>query len=180
MTWTKLSDDFSDHCSELSDAAFRTHVEGLLWTMRRETGGFIASRDVKRFTESPHAEAAIAELVACGWWSIERQGYRINHHMEHQPEPALIAKRRDLTAERVRRHRFKKAGMPSSNAVSECVTRDGTGRGGAGKTTTHQEEEQRQPGNAPTRCSWCQGTGCPNCLPDESFADRTADERTTR
>jgi hypothetical protein len=31
--------------------------------------------------------------------------------MEHQPEPDLIAKRRELTAERARRHRRKKAGL---------------------------------------------------------------------
>jgi hypothetical protein len=31
MTWTKLSDDFSDDCWELSDAAVRLHMEGLVW-----------------------------------------------------------------------------------------------------------------------------------------------------
>ena len=102
MTWTKLSDDFADQCCGLSDAAFRTHVEALIWVMRRESGGYLAARDVKRLAESPHTEMAVAELVACGWWSIENQGYRINHHMEHQPEPDLIAKRRELTADRVK------------------------------------------------------------------------------
>ncbi len=29
MTWTKLSDDFSDDCWTLSDQAFRLHTEGL-------------------------------------------------------------------------------------------------------------------------------------------------------
>lgn len=111
MTWTKLSDDFVDSCAGLSDAAFRTHVEALVWTMRRETAGYLSARDLKRLAESPHAEMAVAELVACGWWSIEGQGYRINHHMEHQPEPDLIAKRRELTNERVKKHRRKKAGL---------------------------------------------------------------------
>lgn len=111
MTWTKLSDDFSDDCRALSDAAFRTHTEALIWSMRRETGGYLEAREVRRFAESPHADAAVDELIACGWWSIERQGYRINHHMEHQPEPDLIATRRALTADRVKRHRRKKAGL---------------------------------------------------------------------
>lgn len=172
MTWTKLGDEFGDECADLSDAAFRTHVEGLIWTMRRETGGFIVSKDVKRFSESPHAEAAIAELVATGWWSIERQGYRINHHMEHQPEPQLIARRRELTNERVRKHRLKKAGLSTSNPVSERVTRDGTGRDGSGKTTTQQEEVQGPPQAPLTSCSWCQGRGCPNCLDELTEANR--------
>jgi hypothetical protein len=33
------------------------------------------------------------------------------HHMQHQPEPEVIAKRRELTAERNRRLRRKKAGL---------------------------------------------------------------------
>lgn len=149
MTWTKLSDDFGDSCSTLSDAAFRTHVEALIWTMRRETGGFITMRDVRRFAESPHAEMAVTELVAVGWWSVDGQGYRIHHHMEHQPEPDLIAKRRELTTERVRKHRRKKAGLDSTDSgnavtdgVTERVTRDGTGRDGTGSTTDQPRLEE--------------------------------------
>ena len=35
MTWTKLSDDFSDDCWQLSDAAYRLHTEGLIWSNRK-------------------------------------------------------------------------------------------------------------------------------------------------
>jgi hypothetical protein len=35
MTWTKLSDDFSDDCWQLSDAAYRLHVDGLNWSNRK-------------------------------------------------------------------------------------------------------------------------------------------------
>lgn len=173
MTWTKLGDEFGDECAELSDAAFRTHTEGLIWTMRRETGGFIEARQIKRWAESPHFEAAVLELVATGWWSIERQGYRINHHMEHQPEPQLIAKRREMTNERVRKHRLKKAGLTEGNAVSERVTRDGTGRVGAGTPTGNkqqQEADQKRAGDP--SCSWCQGRGCPDCQNVESELSR--------
>lgn len=164
MTWTKLGDEFSDECADLSDAAFRTHTEGLIWTMRRETGGYIDARHLKRFAESPHVNAAVDELVACGWWSIERQGYRINHHMEHQPEPELIAKRREMTNERVRKHRLKKAGLSPSNGVSERVTRDGSGRDGSGTPTNKQQQQEEREVDTQTSCSWCQGTGCPNCV----------------
>jgi hypothetical protein len=146
MTWTKLSDDFTDDCHSLSDAAFRTHVEALIWTMRRETGGYITAHDIRRFAESPHAEMAVSELVAVGWWEIEGQGYRIRHHMEHQPEPDLIAKRRSDTADRVRKHRRKKAGLDSSNAVTdsvtERVTRDGSGRVGEPQDQLRNEQDE--------------------------------------
>lgn len=120
MTWTKLSDDYGDECRDLSDAAFRTHTEALIWTMRRETGGYIEARDVRRFAESPHAEMSVDELIAVGWWSVERQGYLIRHHMEHQPEPDLIAKRRADTAERVKKHRRRKAGLSEESFPVEA------------------------------------------------------------
>lgn len=151
MTWTKLSDDFGDQCAALSDAAFRTHVEGLLWTMRRETGGQISARDLRRFAETHDPDVAAAELVAVGWWKPEPNGWRIAHHMEHQPEPDLIARRRELDAGRQRRHRRRKAGLDRDDAAPESrrdstrdTTRDpgrvGTGRDGTGKSSN---EEQR-------------------------------------
>lgn len=159
MTWTKLSDDFGVDCRDLSDAAFRTHIEGLIWTMHRESGGYIDSRDVKRFAESPHADMAVAELVACGWWSIEGQGYRINHHMEHQPEPDLIAKRRADTYERVKKHRRKKAGLD---------------QGPSPVSASRPDPSRPVPGNASSNasrnavtCEWCDDRGCPQCDPVE-------------
>lgn len=35
MTWTKVSDDFTDECWTLSDEAFRLHIEGLTWSNRK-------------------------------------------------------------------------------------------------------------------------------------------------
>ena len=143
MTWTKLSDDFGVQCAALSDAAFRVHVEGLIWTMRRESGGYLTVRDVVRLSESPHAEMAVVELVACGWWSVEGQGYQINHHMEHQPEPDVLARRRQLDAERQRRRRRNLIGIeagPSRRDTTRDNTRDsgrvGSGRVGNDKSAT--------------------------------------------
>lgn len=157
MTWTKLSDDYGDECSELTDAAFRTHTEALIWAMRRENAGYITGRDVKRFAESPHIELAVTELVSCGWWSIEGQGYRINHHMEHQPEPDLIAKRRELTADRVKRHRRKKAGLSPESGVPLTASRPDPSRPVPGNASR----------NAVTGCEWCSGRGCSQCDPAE-------------
>jgi hypothetical protein len=113
MTWAKLSDDFGDECARagLSDAAFRLHVEGLVWTMRRETGGYIDQRDISRFAETANPALALAELLAVGFWLKDGTGYRLVRHMEHQPEPDLIAARRKKTTERVRRHRRRQAGL---------------------------------------------------------------------
>ncbi|TCO22356.1 hypothetical protein EV652_110342 [Kribbella steppae] len=144
MTWTKLSDDFGDQVAGLSDAAFRTHVEALVWTMRRCTGGMLTDRDVRRFAESPDADAGVKELVALGYWTEEDTGYRIRHHMEHQPEPDLVERRRGQAAERQRRKRRRDAGLVESHpsrrdSLSDDTRypgRDGSGRDGLATTTT--------------------------------------------
>jgi hypothetical protein len=113
MTWTKLSDDFGDDCARvgLSDAAFRTHIEGLVWAMRRETGGYLDDLDIRRAIETENAAAAIPELLAVGFWVRERRGYRIVHAMDHQVEPEVIAHRRKLATDRKRWQRRRQAGL---------------------------------------------------------------------
>lgn len=139
MTWTKLSDDFGDECADLSDAAFRTHTEGLLWTMRRETGGAVTTRDVSRFAESADWREAVTELVTRGFWDQYDNGFLIQHHMQHQPEVEVLAARRRNDAERQRRKRRKAAGLvddprepreaggsskPEANASQDMSRRD--------------------------------------------------------
>jgi hypothetical protein len=117
MTWTKLAETFADDCETagLSADAFRLHVEALCWTMRRVSGGRLTTRDVRRLSTSEHTTAAVDELLAVGFWVAVGDGYLIRHHMEHQPEPDLIHKRRDATAERVRKYRRRQAGLPSTS-----------------------------------------------------------------
>jgi hypothetical protein len=116
--WLKLSDDFGDECArlDLSDSAFRTLVESLLWVMRRETGGLIDSIDIRRFAESPHVDGAVDELVSKGCWVETPNGHQVCLHMQHQVEPEVIARRREKDAERQRRHRAKAAGSPSKKS----------------------------------------------------------------
>lgn len=146
MTWTKISDDFSEQCASLSDHAFRTHVEGLIWSMKRESGGMITKRDVERLAESEHAHEAVAELVERRFWTQLDSAYRIEHHMEHQTEPEVIAARRVSNAERQRRARRKAAGLdvtPSRRDKTRDATRDPglVGSGLNGKPNTSLEEK---------------------------------------
>ncbi|MBD3946473.1 hypothetical protein [Nocardioides ganghwensis] len=108
MTWAKLSDDFGDACADLSDAAFRTHVEGLLWAMRRETGGDLSPRDIRRFVETADPASAIAELVAAGFWQETQTGWRITHAMGDQPTPDEIRARKAQAAARSKAYRARR------------------------------------------------------------------------
>lgn len=104
MVWLKLSDDFTDRLARtgVSDAAFRTHIEALSWTMRYESGGAIDEIDIKRFADSEQAPAAIQELVDKDIWRKEeredsgqkRHRFRLMMGMEDQPTPEQIETRR--------------------------------------------------------------------------------------
>ena len=153
MTWLKTSDDFGDQCAGLSDAAFRTHVEGLLWVMRRETGGQLDRRDVRRFAETANPDKAVQELVDHGFWTATGSGYQIQHHMEHQPDPETLAARRANDAERQARRRRKAAGLDTTSQresrrdTPRDVTRDDPrdpGRDGSGLDGTGTPTPQRQ------------------------------------
>ena len=114
MTWLKLSDDFGDACATvaLSDAAFRTHVDGLLWCMRRETGGDLSDIHIRRCVETADPTTAIAELLAVGFWQRTDNGYRVVHGMDVQIPPDVIARKRENDNERQSRKRRRDAGLP--------------------------------------------------------------------
>jgi hypothetical protein len=132
MTWTKLSDDFGEDCArvQLSDAAFRTHVEGLLWTMRRGTGGQLDRRDIDRLADTDAPMAAVKELLDVGFWQQTEAGFLVVHAMSDQIEPHVIEHRRKLAAERQQRKRLHDAGDHSMCLPKTCkqapVTRDVT------------------------------------------------------
>lgn len=161
MTWAKFADDFPDQCGRagLSDNAFRVHVEGIIWAMRRENGGRFSTRDLVRSSDAADPEAGAAELVAVGFWEGVPEGWQVIHHMEHQPEPEVIRARRGKDADRQRKHRRNAAGLdpdppveptPSrrdkrrdsrrdhTHDVTPPVTRD-PGRVGAGRVETGKD-----------------------------------------
>ena len=111
MTWTKLTDDYGDQHAQLSDAAFRTHTEGLLWVMRRERGARFPKRELRRFAETPQPEDAAAELVVANLWADHGTEYEVVAQYGDQVEPEVIARRRENDAARQRKARLKKAGI---------------------------------------------------------------------
>jgi len=165
--WTKLSDDFGDDCvrAGLSDAAFRTHVEALLWSMRRLTDGRIEKLDLRRLAESAAAEMAVNELVASGFWHTHREGWRVVHAMSDQPESAVVLKRRADNARRQQELRLRKAGVAPGGSVAQSRrdadhdvaahdTRD-PGRGGTGRDGSGQASTKASPTENRDTCGTC-------------------------
>lgn len=125
MTWTKLGEEFGDAARKLSDAAFRTHVEALMWSNRRLLDLLIDPDDIRRFAETKHPEEAVAELVDAEWWRDEGEGWFIGCKFDDwQLEKAVIDVRREQSALRQRRHRMHAAGDHSLCTDRCSVTRD--------------------------------------------------------
>lgn len=108
VTWLKLGEEFVTDVAilELSDAAFRTHVEGLSCATDRENDGIFTEREVRRFAESPDAEHASQELIDKAVWLRRADGkLQIVHHMAEQPAAEYLRDKRQADSMRQRRHR---------------------------------------------------------------------------
>jgi hypothetical protein len=114
VTWTKLSDDFSDDCWELSDAAYRLHVEGLNWTMRKLNSGRLAKDEMLRWAKRP---GAAEELVARGYWRDEGNYFAIVHHIGYQREPDKV-----LAQQEINRRNGKRGGRPRRSDIQPPET----------------------------------------------------------
>lgn len=90
MTWAKLPDEYGNQCAEagLSDAAFRTHTEAILWVFGRERPDSdrkkvtmrIPKGLLPRFAASPDRDVAAKELVDLGWWKEHAADYEVVMH----------------------------------------------------------------------------------------------------
>lgn len=80
MTWVKLGVEFSSQCMDLSNAAFRLHVEVIHHLYQTEEFSLVVA---KRHLGRISAEAAAApELVAVRFWDESDTGYEVIHHAD--------------------------------------------------------------------------------------------------
>ena len=107
MTWTKLGDEFSDEARDLSDAAYRTHVDALCWSNRRQLDLVIPKRDLRRFGETGDPDTAAKELVHGGWWEAHGDAWWIGlRFADWQIESAVVVRKREQSATTTRRSRM--------------------------------------------------------------------------
>ncbi len=157
MTWTKLSDDYSDDCWTLSDAAFRLHTEALVWSNRKLLDCVIPADDLRRFAKNPEAAP---ELVDVGWWVLTDDGfYVIRHHATYQRTREAVLNQQSANATngakggRPRKPGRERHGTPrpsETESLSESETeRDGTGRDWTGldveASTSARDDDDSEP-----------------------------------
>jgi hypothetical protein len=87
---TRLSADFVDDLRDVSDAAFRLHVEALVWSNKHGLDLRIPKGDLDRTTAAP---AAAQELIDAGLW-FEIDGHYFIVHSAFLQAPVDSSPRR--------------------------------------------------------------------------------------
>jgi hypothetical protein len=108
MTWTKLGDDFSDRPSllQLGRSTRLLYVEGLVYSNRVLTDGFIPDGALRRLTDHEDPEDAAGQLEGCGLWERRPDGWYIaDFHTQRTADEVRKAQRAAATRQaRRRRH----------------------------------------------------------------------------
>lgn len=144
MTWTKLSDDFPDDCCTLSDAAFRLHVEGLVWSNRKLLDLELSKDDLPRWATHPEA---VDELVESGYWTDEGQHVLIRHHgcyqrTREQVQKQQEANKRNRAKGRARPVREQANGIHETQQVDDSFDDSSDERDGTGQARPGEDDQQ--------------------------------------
>lgn len=131
MTWTRISDTFPDQPNVLglSDAAFRAHIEALVWSNRHLTDGRIPAGALRRIASAVDTDAVVAELLEASLWQVEGDTYELDWVDQESREN--VEARRTEWARRAARQRLHNKGDHSTCDPKRChsllkqgVTRD--------------------------------------------------------
>lgn len=97
MTWTRLSDDYSDDTWTLTNAAYRLHTNALVWSNRKLLDGRLTDDDLHRFTKkSDSLTDSLTELVESGFWRETDDGWQIAHHLGYQDSRVDVLHRQEI------------------------------------------------------------------------------------
>lgn len=131
MTWAKFGDEYCGQLAraDVSDAAFRTHTEGIAWLYRVEATDLrIPKRLLRHIAVSEQYETAVKELEAVRFWKDRGDAWEVVHQADviRQSIAAQRAKKlRDRSAQRASRSR--KAAPEVSGGVSADISTDVSG-----------------------------------------------------
>lgn len=138
MTWTKLSDDFTDDTETLSDAAVRLHVEGLVWSNKKLLDLRIPKTDLRRFAKS---DTAIPELLAGEWWEDDGDHFVIRHHAAYQRLRAAVINQQ--AANRENRAKRGKATPPTREIRLKDSSNDSSNESSNDSLKRHDSSKER-------------------------------------
>lgn len=127
MTWTKLSDTFTDDADLLAlDRDDRLLlVEATVYANRVLSDGHIARRALLRFTDHPDPQAGMSALVDAGLVDETERGWLIRDWERDQRSRRELEHMRERNRERQRVHRMHKAGDHAECDPRRCTSATG-------------------------------------------------------
>jgi hypothetical protein len=161
VTWAKFGTEFSDELllAGISDAAFRTHTEAIMWIYHTEGAServslAIPKRLLPKIATTPECELAAEELRDAGLWRKTDSAWVVEHHADvvRQSIAAQRAKR-DGDRERQRRSRDRKRDVAPN--VTHDVTHDV-----AATQTDRQPGTKGEPDSDLSQNATCIGPDC--------------------
>lgn len=104
MTWTRLSDDFTDRPEVVRPgrSARFLHVEALVWCNRQLTDGALPDHMVARITDSADVDRDVAELADTGLWTRLPSGDGWQVDWTDQETAEVVKDRKEANAARQR------------------------------------------------------------------------------
>lgn len=137
MTWTRISDNFTDSPAMLtvSRSARFLAVEALCWANKHLTDGAIPRAALTRFSDSPDPLAEADELMAAGVWIATDTGWQID--WSDQLPADEVRARQDRIATKQRRYR-ERLSRHNADDHSQCDPRHCTKRGVTGNVTGNE------------------------------------------
>lgn len=137
MTWTRLSDDFTDRPEMLriSRSARLLHIEAMVWCNRMGQDGRIPAAAIRRITDAEDPAADITELAKEGIWrAIEGEPDLWQLDWSDQEPAAEVQARAEHRAATQKRYRERKGkhergdhSMCDKRFCSHAVTDNATG-----------------------------------------------------
>lgn len=165
MTWTKLGDEYTDHCWKLSDAAFRLHTDALVWSNRRHLDGVLQKDDMRRWAKTPEA---VGELLQHGFWVDEGDRYRIVYHLGWQRTAEQWLRQSEANkANRAKRKPKPQPSSPNDSSNDSYYKRDRTGQD---RKEAFKGSETRN-GDGASHCRYCD-CELPAYMAGRGFCDR--------
>jgi hypothetical protein len=104
VTYAKFGSEFPEKLAAdgISDAAWRTHAEAIMWVYHVEAWDLrVPKHMLRRIAGSIDWEMAVKDLVAAGYWADDGHSWTIRHHA------AIIIG--SLSAQAAKRERDRKA-----------------------------------------------------------------------
>jgi hypothetical protein len=134
MTWTKLTDTFSEEFEELGPEALALQVAALCYSNRLLTDGHIPGRKARTLFPLDNPDQAIQVLVEAGHWVRTDEGFQVADFLEDQRSRETVLRERQHRNERQKRYIAKARGLKTDGDASTNASNNGVSGGNPAPT----------------------------------------------